>query len=178
MQTGEAIAQRWSARGYRSTEVDDAVLKEIFEAGRSAQSCFNEQPWRFLFAKKNAGAPRAALEALLAEGNAFAKEAWVLGVSYGKRTFTQNGKPNRHQGHDTGAASQLMALRAFDLGVNTRFMAGFSKEGAEKLVPADFEAYAMFVIGFREEGLVRPERSRSPLTQMVFENTWGQPIDF
>ncbi len=178
MQTGEAIAQRWSPRGYRSAEVDDAVLKEIFEAGRSAQSCFNEQPWRFLFAKKNAGAPRAALEALLAEGNAYAKQAWVLGVSFGKRTFTQTGKPNRHLGHDTGAASQLMALRAFDLGVNTRFMGGFSKEEAEKLVPPDFEAYAMFVIGFKAEDFIRPERSRTPLAQTVFENAWGRPAKF
>ncbi len=178
MDVREAVAQRWSPRAYRPAEVDDAVLREIFEAGRSAQSCFNEQPWRFLFAKKNAGAPRAALEALLAEGNAYAKQAWVLGITFGKRSFTQNSKPNRHMGHDTGAASQLMALRAFDLGVNTRFMGGFSKEGAEALAPADFEAYAMFVIGFKEEGLERPERVRKPLVETVFENAWGSPAKF
>lgn len=175
METRVAIAERWSPRAYQPEPVPEKVLEQIWEASHSGHSCFNEQPWRFLYATHNAGAPRRALEALLDDGNAYAKSAWVLGVSFGKKTFTKTGAPNRHNGHDVGSASQLMSLQAFSLGYGMRFMAGYNLEEARKLAPSDFEPYAMFVIGVPEAGLPAPVRTRNPLRETVFENTWGEP---
>ena len=173
MEVADAVAQRWSPRAYDPKPVSDADLTQIFEAGRSAHSCNNEQPWRFLIAKKNAGPARETLESFLAEGNAYAKNAWILGISFGKKTFTRNSKPNRHDGHDVGAASQAMSLRAFSMGINMRFMAGFDAEAAAKLAPPDFEPFAMFVIGYKTAAETKPPRTRNPLGDQYFENEWG-----
>jgi len=170
MEVGTAVAQRWSPRGYVPEPVPDATLRDIFEAARASHSCFNEQPWRFLYAKKNAGAPRSALEALLDEGNAFAKEPWILGLTFAKKNFTKTGAPNRHSGYDLGSAAALMALRAFSLGWGMRFMAGFDAAAAAHLLPAGFEPYSMFVIGKPDPALTRPERVRKPLEEFFFEN--------
>jgi hypothetical protein len=112
----------------------------------------------------------------LDEGNAFAKEAWILGLSFGKKTFAKTGGPNRHNGHDVGSASAMMSLQAFSMGYGMRFMAGYNLEAARQLAPADFEPFAAFVIGIPEKGLVKPTRTRHPLAESVFENGWGKGI--
>jgi len=175
MDMARIIAERWSPRAYSTEPVSDANLKAIFEAGQASHSCFNEQPWRFLIATKKDGKAREQLERLLDEGNAYAKEPWILGLSFGKKTFTKTGKANRHAGHDVGSASAMMSNRAISLGVGMRFMAGYNVDEARKLAPADFEPYAMFVIGHPEKGLDRTPRVRNPLNEIIFEGAWGDP---
>ncbi len=138
---------RFSPREYTGDVVPEEELAGILETARWAQSCFNEQPWRFLIASRADGEMRETLESLLADGNAFAKEPWILGVAFAKKTFTLSGKPNQHAGFDLGAACQTLALAAFSRGWSTRFMAGFDFEKAKALCSSDFEPWAMFVIG-------------------------------
>ena len=178
MQLVDLLLRRWSPREYTSEPVEPRLLTEVFEAARWAQSSFNEQPWRYVFATRDDGGARARLESYLVDGNAFAKEAWVLGVSFAKRTFTRNAKPNRVAVHDLGAANQAMAFRAFELGLNTRFMAGFDVEKASELCPDDFEPVAMFVIGHATEKALAAgpgDRGRAKVAAYVMRGEWGKP---
>jgi nitroreductase len=175
MDVAKAVAERWSPRSYVPEPVPAGMLREIFEAGRASHSCFNEQPWSFLIATKADGAARERLESLLDAGNAYAKDAWVLGLSVGKKTFAKTGGPNRHAGHDVGSASAMMSLRAFELGLGMRFMAGYSLDGARRLVPVDFEPYAMFVIGHPASDLQKPKRERRPVETFAFQGEFGNP---
>ncbi len=169
MKLHELIAERWSPREYISSPVSDSDLREIFSAALAAHSCFNEQPWRFLITLKDGSAKRLELESLLDDGNAFAKEAWVLGIALAKKTFTKTGALNRHHGYDLGSACQLASLRAQDLGLGMRFMAGFDRAKACQLVPSDFEPYSFFVIGHPKPGLIRPSRTRKDISEIVFK---------
>ena len=81
------VQERWSPREYTRREVERELLEQVFEAVHWAQSSFNEQPWRYVIATRD-HPHREQLESYLTEGNAFAKEAWVLGVSFTKKTFT------------------------------------------------------------------------------------------
>ncbi len=173
----ELIRSRWSPREFSQEKVDPKLLRELFEAVRWAQSSFNEQPWRYVIAMRDDRPLRDRLESFLVEGNAFAREAWVLGVSFAKLTFTRNQKPNRVAAHDLGAANQILALKAFDLGLNTRFMAGFEAARAQELAPPDFAPAAMFAIGYAAEKALRAgpgERGRKPLEEYVFKENWGK----
>ena len=171
--------ERWSPRDFTSEEIDASILSELFEAIHWAQSSFNEQPWRYLVATKDDGSARERLENCLLDGNAFAKEAWILGISFAKSTFTRNGNPNRVAQHDLGAANQVLALKAWELGLNTRFMAGFHVEKAAAAASSDFEPVAMFVIGkATPEALSQGagERGRRPFAEYVFRSEWDQPF--
>jgi len=179
METGDLIAQRWSPRDFEPEPLDPAQVQEIFRAASRAQSSFNEQPWRYLIATKEDGANRDRLESYLVEENAFAKAAWILGISFAKKTFTPNGETNRTALHDLGAANQILALRAYDLGWSTRFMAGFDVGSASESAPDDFEPVAMFVIGraTEKEQLRGPSRSsRKPTSDFLFHGAWGSPL--
>lgn len=180
MELGTGILTRCSPREYTHGAVPGDIIRNIFSHARWAQSSFNEQPWSFIIATRNDGAAREQLEQYLDEGNAYAKEAWILGMSVAKKTFDKTGKPNRHCWHDVGAASQLIALRAWELGVNTRFMAGFDYQRARELCPESHEPVAMFVIGMATEAArvaASQNRSRRETESFLFSKKWSEPFD-
>ncbi len=47
------ILNRWSPRSLTGEELTDEVLMSLFEAARWAPSSYNNQPWRFIYAKRN-----------------------------------------------------------------------------------------------------------------------------
>jgi hypothetical protein len=48
------IINRWSPRSMTGEELRDEDLMSLFEAARWAPSCANAQPWRFIYATRNA----------------------------------------------------------------------------------------------------------------------------
>ena len=47
------ILNRWSPRSMTSEELDEDTIMSLFEAARWAPSSYNNQPWRFIYAKRN-----------------------------------------------------------------------------------------------------------------------------
>jgi Nitroreductase family len=117
-----------------------------------------------------------------------ANQSWtysvpVLFASFAKKTFSQNGAPNRVAQHDVGAASAQISLEATIRGLHTHGMAGFD---SEKLVtsisvPNDFEAVACWALGYRgdpetlneqQKQMELSPRNRKALAEIVFSD-WG-----
>ena len=46
------ITDRISPYAFSEKAIDDKSLELLFEAARRAPSSFNEQPWRFIYARK------------------------------------------------------------------------------------------------------------------------------
>ena len=49
----EIFLHRWSPRAMSGRDVDEATLLSLFEAARWAPSSNNNQPWRFIYARRN-----------------------------------------------------------------------------------------------------------------------------
>lgn len=145
----DVILNRWSPVMFDPAPLSEQQTASLFEAARWAPSSFNEQPWRYVYAGKN-DPGRENLESLLVESNAWAKNAGLLILSFAKKTFAKNGKPNRHYLHDTGAASVLMTLQATSMGLISHQMAGFAVDKANAVlgVPDDCEPGSMMAIGY------------------------------
>ena len=178
----ELIRTRWSPRDFSSRAVEPATLRSLFEAARWAASCFNEQPWRFVIATKAEPDKFERMLGLLMEKNQqWAKTAYALGFSTGKKTFSHNAAPNRFGLHDTGAATANLAIEATALGLRAHFMGGFDAQRAraEFHVPEDFEIGAAFAIGYIDEAATAPgERKRRSLEEIVFGGDWGTEAPF
>lgn len=185
----DVIARRWSPRGYdASRPVSRENLMSILEAGRWAPSSSNEQPWRYLVFDQSDPESLAKAHDCLSSGNAWAKAAPVLMLSVAKLTYTRNGKPNRHAGHDTGAASISMALQATALGLWLHQMGGYDPEKARAYfgIPDDFDPMAMMALGYMlPETEIPPEillrdqapRVRNPVAAMAFRGQWGVGLE-
>lgn len=153
---------RWSPRAFAPDPVDAATLSTLFEAARWSPSCFNEQPWLFVYAVKDEDRVRFA--ASLMEGNrAWAESAPALAYVFARRRFERNDKPNRHAGFDAGAAWMSLALQARLLGLCTHAMAGFDAAAAHAAtgVPeAEWEVMAAIAIGRMGDAATLPEPLR------------------
>jgi len=184
----DLIARRWSPRGYdpsRPVSRDD--LMSLLDAARWAPSSANEQPWRYLVFDQSDLDALAKAHDCLAPGNAWAKAAPVLMLSVARLTYTRNGKPNRHAGHDVGAASGSMAIQAVALGLWIHQMGGYDAEKARLYfgIPEDCEPMAMIAVGYMlPEKDIAPDivqrdqapRSRQPISAMAFGGHWDQAL--
>jgi len=175
----QLIRTRWSPNEFSSRPVELEKLRSMFEAARWAASCFNEQPWRYILATRTDPEQFGKVLGLLAERNQqWAKTAYAIGFSAGKKTFSHSGKPDRFGLHDTGAATANLAIEGTALGVRTHFMGGFDAQRArsEFHIPDDFEIGAAFAIGYIDETATLPGvRTRKSLEEIVFSGDWGSP---
>ena len=143
------ILNRWSPRAFSDEPISDAQLMTLFDAARWAQNSFNNQPWRFAYAR-NGSKDWQKFSDLLEPGNAvWAKNAGVLLLVISKKTFDYDGRPSRTHTFDTGAACQNLSLQAESMDIMTHGMEGFDYDKAREVfkIPADYEVEAMFAIG-------------------------------
>ena len=179
------VAERWSPRAFDSRPIPAKELGSLFEAARWAASCFNEQPWTFLVATRDDPASYQKIADTLMPANAaWATNAPVLALSLAKQTFTRNGNPNRHAGHDLGLAVGNLLAQAQSLGVVAHQMGGFDADKARKDlgIPDDWQPMAAIALGYPgspddlpEELATREKapRERKDLAEMVFGAEWG-----
>jgi nitroreductase len=178
---------RWSPRAFTGEAIDDETLLTIFEAARWAPSCFNAQPWRFLYARRGGEHWEHFLGLLIPYNQLWAKNASVLAIAVSSTVIERpNVEPMASHSHsyDTGAAWMSLALQAMRLGWAAHGMIGFDIERAhvELNVPADHRVEAAVAIGRPTDASVLPENlaarehpsSRNPLSAMLFEG--GFPL--
>ena len=181
----ELILNRWSPVMFNPSPLSAEQTASLFEAARWAASSFNEQPWRYIYAGKN-DPGRETLESLLVEGNAWAKNAGLLILSFAKKTFTKNGKPNRYNLHDVGAASAIMTLQASSMGLISHQMEGFdtARANAALGVPDEFVPGSMIAIGYPADPTSFPDdmqkrdaspRVRNHRDSFAFLGSFGAP---
>jgi nitroreductase len=150
---------RWSPRAYEPKPLTRAQIDSLFEAARWAPSCYNEQPWLFVYAASNADRERF-MPALFEGNRSWAKNASLLMFLLCRRHFNHNGKENRHASFDAGAAWMSLALQARKLGLYAHAMAGFSREQAHEITNAPAEEYdimAAIAVGYRAAPNILPE---------------------
>jgi nitroreductase len=143
------FVNRWSPRAMSGEEISDDELFSLFEAAKWAPSSFNNQPWRFLYAKRKTS-QWDHFFSLLSDGNKlWANKAAVLIVMISKKTMDYNDKPARTHTFDTGAAWENLALQGSLNGLVVHGMEGFDYEKAkvELKIPDEYKVEAMAAIG-------------------------------
>lgn len=176
----DVFLARRSSRALSPEPISNEELMSLFEAARWAQSSYNNQPWRFIYAKKSSVMWNAFLDLLVDSNKEWAQNAYVLVMVVSKTTFDYNNKPSRTHSFDTGAACQNMALEGAQRDIVVHGMEGFDYDRAKLIlkIPDDYSVQAMFVIGKIAELKELPETlqarekpsERKKLDEFVFEN--------
>lgn len=151
--------ERWSPRAMSGEAVTPAELNQLFEAARWAPSAFNEQPWRFLYARRDTEHWQKFFDLLVPGNQTWTDKAGALMVVVSSQQFSRNQKSNRVHVFDAGAAWQNLALQGSKLGLVVHGMAGFDLEKAQEAlnVPADFAVIAMIAVGRPGDPATLPE---------------------
>jgi len=176
------IAKRKSIRSFDKSELNEEIITSLFEAARRAPSAYNEQPWRFILAKRNNSEEfKSVLETLAEKNREWAINASLLVIVLAKKNLSRNGKFNKHYMYDTASAVANLTFQASSLNLYVHQMGGFSSEIIIERysVPDEYEPVVVLAIGRKlvsdsEPDEAYPELKRMPLTEIVFENKFGE----
>ena len=173
---------RWSPRAMNGEPIGSDILMSLFEAARWAPSCFNNQPWRFLYAHRTGPHWAAFLDLLRPQNREWCVHAAVLMVAVSNDTFDYNGKPDRSHSFDTGAAWENLALEGTMRGLVVHGMLGFDRDRArsELGIPDGFTVEAMIAVGVPGNPDILPDRlreqehpsNRKPVEDFTAEGTF------
>lgn len=183
-----AIAER---RAYRSLDpvlIAPEMIREVMEEVRLAPSCFNNQPWRFLFVFEPA--PLAAVKASLSSGNAWARSASLIVVVATRRDLdcvipAKDAPEREYFLFDTGMATAFLLLCLTEKGLVAHPIAGYGEKAAAEAVglPADMRVITLVIVGKRSpsvaEALSDSQKAseaarpgRKPLEEIAFLNSF------
>lgn len=176
----DLIRNRWSARSFDERSLSKDELNTILEAATWAPSAMNEQPWRFVVARRSEiHAFDEMVDFLLPGNSAWARNAGALILVLGKTNYTYKNRPNGNVLHDCGMATMNLLLQATAMGINGHVMEGFDKSAVTNLYSLgdEYIPVTMVALGFLDipEKLDEPylsreraPRKRNPLSEVVF----------
>lgn len=183
MDIKEAIEKRRAYRSLAPATVDDDLIKDLAESAQLFCSCFNNQPWRYVFVR-DADMLKKMHEALSA-GNEWAQAASMIIAVFSKPELDCMIKGRNYYLFDTGMATAAIILRATELGLVAHPIAGYSPRKTKEIlgIPDDMEVITLVIVGTRDEALSpvlsekqiqaekeRPERK--PLQDFVYINRY------
>ena len=143
------ILNRWFPRSMTGETLNDDDIMSLFEAARWAPSSYNNQPWRFIYAKRNTEHWNRFFNLLMEGNKIWVKNAALLVVVISRKNFEFNEKPAITHQFDAGSAWENLALEASSRGIVAHGMQGFDYEKArlDLGIPPNFEVMAMIAIG-------------------------------
>ena len=159
-----AINQRCSVRAYKTTNVEEAKLKKVLEAGRLSPSASNRQDWKFIVVKNKETRKKLAKAAF---NQSFIGEAPVVIVACGTepKAMLACGQPAHTV--DVSIAFAYMILQAYEIGLGTCWIGAFSEEEAKKIlrIPEPIRVVSMTPLGYPDQP--PSQKSRKTLDQVV-----------
>ena len=183
----ELIAARWSPRAMEPRPVPAETIRSLLEAARWSASSFNEQPWRFLVARREDENGFETMLGCLSSGNQpWARNAGLLLLTVARRNFTRNDRPNRMALHDIGLAAATLTLQATALGLVVHQMAGIEIDRIRETygVPEAYDPATGIAVGYPGSAGQLPEnlqtmerapREHKPQSDFVFSGSWDTP---
>ena len=149
----EFLKTRKASRAIETRELPGDVVHDLIEAARLAPSCFNNQPWRFLFLEGHDALVKG--REALSEGNRlWASRAPLLVVGYSRRQDDCLPKDGRqYHEFDLGLACANLMLAATEHGLTCRPMAGFDPAAVRRSFDlADDQCpLVMLAVGYESE---------------------------
>ena len=128
MDVKEAIEKRRAFRALCPAEITDGIIRELAAAAQLTASCFNNQPWKFVFARSKDSL--AKVHECLSRNNDWIKNASVIIAAFAKKENDCVIKEREYYLFDLGMAVSALQLRATELGLVAHPIAGFDNEKA------------------------------------------------
>jgi nitroreductase len=141
--------RRWSPRAMSGEVVTLGEIEQLVEAARWAPSCFNSQPWRFVYGLRGTPQWKPMLDLIMDMNQSWAKDAGALVAIVARTTFEHNNAPAPTHSFDTGSAWMSFALQAQSMGLVTHAMWGVEHDQAPVVLNLGevYKLQAMVAVG-------------------------------
>ena len=132
MDVKQAIEKRRAYRAFDPVEITDAMMQDLASAAQLTASCFNNQPWKFVFAKSPEAL--AKVGACLSKGNEWALRSSLIIAAFAKKENDCVIKEREYYLFDLGMAVSALLLRATEMGLAAHPIAGFDNEKVRQVL--------------------------------------------
>lgn len=147
MNFDELLNTRRATRSLLKVKISDTDVKKLAGAASLAPSCFNKQPWRFIFVREEEKLQQ--LFEILPRGNKWAHKASMIVAVFSKKEDDCVLQDREYYLFDTGFATNNIMLKATEMGLISHPIAGFQKDEAMKIlnIPQDYMLITLLVMG-------------------------------
>lgn len=147
------LRERHASRAISTRPVPEEIITELIDAARLAPSCYNRQPWRYIFMTGEEALARG--RAALSGGNAVwgSRAPLLIAVHSRRSNDCVTGDGRAYHRFDVGLSVMSLMLAATARGLTARPVAGFDpaviREGFG--LEEEDEPLIMVVVGYRDE---------------------------
>ena len=183
MSVKEAIENRRAYRLFENTEITEGLIDDLAVSASLAASCFNNQPWRFVFVYGKEDLEKFKI--VFNKGNEWCHAASLVIAVISGKDLDCDVKGRQYYLFDTGMATAQLILRATELGLVAHPIAGYDEQKAKEIlsVPENMTVIALVNVGKHSDRIspvlsekqVRDEKerpSRLPLSKFVFRGKY------
>ncbi len=185
MDVKEVINQRRAFRSLEPVQITEELVKDLAECAKLTCSCFNNQPWRFVFVYEPEMLKK--MHEALPKGNAWCKSASMIIAVFSKKELDCQIKGRDYYLFDTGMATAFIILRATELGLVAHPIAGYKESMVKEIlgIPEDMTVITLVNIGKHSDMINqvlseqqieaeknRPERM--PIEKFAFMNQYKE----
>ena len=184
MSLNELLHKRRALRSIEKTPITADIIDQLATAAGLAPSCFNKQPWRYVFVYDEAMLKH--LHPALSAGNAWAQNGSLIVAVCTQKDLDCVLQDREYYLFDNGMAAGFMMLKAVELGLVAHPIAGFSQSQARQIlnIPEDMSLITLIVFGKERREIdpaftleqIQKERNRPPrmpFREFVFHNRYG-----
>ena len=148
MDVKRIIEQRRAYRSFEPVQITSEMIKDLAECAQLAPSCFNNQPWRYVFVHGPVALKK--MHDALTKGNEWAHSASMIIAVLSKKDMDCVMKDGREYfSYDVGAATAFMILRATEMGLVAHPIAGYMPEKVKEIlnIPDELNVVTLVIVG-------------------------------
>lgn len=185
MDVKEAIQQRRAYRSLEPVSITKELIETLAESTQLAPSCFNNQPWHFIFVYHSEQLEK--MKEVLSKGNEWAYDASLIIAVCAKEEDDCVIHDRIYYQFDTGLATSFLILQATELELIAHPIAGFSPKKTRDLlkIPEEYQVITLIIVGKHSEHMssVLSEKQqeaeqkrphRKPLKSFIHHNIFHQ----
>lgn len=147
MNVNQAIQKRRAFRSLTHVEISKETINDLADNARLAPSCFNNQPWRFVFVYDPDTLKK--MHSVLSEGNEWAQSASMIIAVFSKKEDDCIIRDREYHLFDLGMSVGFLILRATELGLVAHPIAGFSPKKTKEIlgIPEEYQVITLILVG-------------------------------
>lgn len=147
MELMEIINARRAYRSLQPVEITEELIRDLAAAASLSASCFNNQPWRFVFAYEKEALDK--VKGAMSKGNKWTFAASLIIAVCSRRDLDCPNKGRELYIFDTGMATAFLILRATELGLVAHPIAGYDEQKVKEAlaIPADMTVITLVNVG-------------------------------
>ncbi len=169
-----AIKERRAYRALDPIEVTDDLINELAEAARLAPSCFNNQPWHFIFVRSSEMLKQ--LFSTLSWGNKWIEAASLIVIVFTKKDFDCVMPAREYYLFDTGMATAFLILRATELGLVAHPIAGYDEAKVKNVLDISEEMTVITLVNIGKHSDTNFELLSEKQTQVEKQRPSRKPF--